>query len=244
MLRIGLDNYTGLAVATASIEPIGHTAAMVQDATVSNWTGYGSCTLTLTWATARAVNLLTLHRIILPGSLSVVGTLAAAPVFSGSFTSASLDGIDVLSLYTGLTGTVDQIVFTFTGAGTPVIGYIWAGSCADVRAENVQLTDNALDIVNVTTGSFAASSPRPVYRGLQVTIEKRLFADTRTLTRAILQRGFGVPRPVILLADDCFVDDSMLAIMDSGKVQYDIFDTTPKRKTQATIGFTEIFGSV
>jgi hypothetical protein len=244
VLRIGIDNYVSAAVATASIEPIGHTASMVQDTTVTNWTGYGACTLTLTWAVAKAVQLLTLHRVTLMTSVTVSGTLAAVPVFSHAFTYADLDGIDVLSLYTGLSGTVDKIVFTFAGAGNPSVGYVWAGACSDVKAEKIQLTDNALDIVNVTTGSFAASSSRPVYRSIQATIEKRLFSDTSTLTRAILRSGYGVPRPVVLLADACFVDDSMLAILDSGKVQYDIFDTRPERKTQATIGFTEIFGSV
>jgi hypothetical protein len=217
---------------------------MTQDATVTNWVGLDACTLSFVWASSKVIDLLTVHRIELVTNVTITGKLATVTVFSGVFTPTDLNGIDIKTLYTNLAGTIDELVFSFTGTGSPEVGYIWAGSKQDHKFEKIQIVDNSTDVTSITLGGFAIKSKRMAYRNYQVTLSKILFETQRTFIRNILATGYGTPRPCIILADSCLVDDAMLGIFDSGKYQYDIFDTAPLRYTNITIGLTEVFGGV
>ena len=245
MLRIGLDNCAPQATASATSEILGHPASAILDDTSTFWAGQGPCTLSAVFPAPSAVALLFLQRLVFSGTLTITGTLASAPVFSKAFVPADLCGVSVKCLYTGLEGTIDTLTLAFSGSVSTVsLGHLWAGSKQDILFEKLELTDNAADIVSVTTGNYAGHTARPLYRSCQVTLQKTTFATVRDFIRNILLRGYGVPRPVVLLTASCLVDDAMLAIMDSPKTQYDLFESAPVRKVQATIGFSEIFGGV
>lgn len=244
MLRVGLDNYVDSATVTSSVETLGHTSSAVLDHTVTSWVGLNSCTLTLTWSSSKVIDLLTIHRIKIVTNVTITGKLATVTQFTDTFTNTDLNGIDVKTLYTALSGTIDELIFSFTGSGSPEIGYIWAGTKQDVLFEKIQIVDNSADITNITLGGFATKSKRSAFRNYQVTLQKELFTTQRTFIRNILSTGYGLPRPYIILADACLVNDAMLGILDSGKYQYDIFDVVPDRKTNITIGITEVFGGV
>ena len=244
MLRVGLLNYASEATVTASIEPLGHTSTSVIDHTVASWVGTNACTLTLTWASSKVIDLLTVHRIKIVTNVTITGKLATVTQFSDTFTNTDLNGIDIKSLYTGFSGTIDELIFSFTGTGSPEIGYIWAGTKQDILFEKIQIVDNSADITSISLGGFSNVSKRTSFRTYQVTLQKMVFETQRTWIRNILATGYGLPRPYIVLADSCLVDDAMLGILDSGKFQYDIFDTRPDRMTNITISIAEVFGGV
>lgn len=244
MLRVGLDNYIDESTVTASIVSLGHSQDAVKDYTTSNWVGSNTCTLTATWASSKVINLLTIHRMKIITNVTITGKLASVTVFSGVFTPTHLNGIDTLSLYTGLSGIIDELVFSFTGTGSPEIGYIFAGSYIESLFEKIQLVDNVSDITNITIGGFSSNSKRTSYRNMTLTLSKKLFNTNRNFIRSIISEGLGIPRPYVVIASDCFVDECMLGIMDATKFQYDLFDVKPGRYSNITIGVTEVFGGV
>jgi hypothetical protein len=244
VLRVGLDNYIDESTVTASVNTLGHTSDSVKDYTITNWVGVDACTLTVTWSSSKVIDLLTIHRIKIVTNCTITGKLSSSTVFSGVFTNTNLNGIDVKSLYTNLSGTIDELEFSFTGTGSPEIGYIFAGSKIDSDFEKIQLIDNVSDITNITLGGFASNSKRTAYRSMTLTINKKLFTTNRDFIRNIISYGLGIPRPWIVLASDCLVDDCMLGIMDAHKFQYDLFDVSPDRYSNITIGIQEVFGGV
>lgn len=244
MLKIGLDNYAHNATASATIETLGHTSDSVISSDVTSWVGVNACTLTLAFSAPVTIDLLTLHRIEIVTNVTITAKLVSATVWTGVFTPTSLKGIDSKTLYTTCAGTIDSIEFAFTGTGYPSIGYIWAGTSQTIKFEKLQLVDNSNDIVNVTLGNYAGSSKRPNYRSAQITLQKKSIADISGFIRAIIERGYGVPRPAIILTSTCFLDDVMLCILDSGKYQYDVFDSAGDRIVNTTIGLSEVFGGI
>jgi len=268
MIIVGLNNLIDSATVTATAFESGQGANNIKDASPRSWRATVPSTVTIDipqsiWQTEYyliadsgerltsdeddllielygLVPLVTMHRISFEKDLIVTAYFNDTIVLEKTFSQTDANGLDILTLYLGKPITLNRLSLQFLGPAS--IGYAWVGTWQGIDHEAFNLSDNTNDLISITQAGFAATTPKNTFRLLQVTIAKERFSDVRDFCRAIISDGVGKPRPVIINECDDIVD-AMLGIMDSKKVQYDSFRTKPRR-SQATIGFNEIFGSV
>jgi len=188
-----------------------------------------------------------LHRIEFSESLIVRSYFAGALQSTNTYNQGDLSGIETLHLITGASGIINSVELEFSGGLTPpTIGYVWAGSQVEFDATAYQDFDESGDIASISQGGYAGNSRRPLLRGLQVTLAHESSTELKRKIRSIYQTGYSTPRPVARI-EDCLQTETMLGIIDSKRVGYDFFDNVDSlgiRKSQATIGISEVLGVI
>jgi len=166
-------------------------------------------------------------------------------VATKSFTSSDIEGFQQkYLLWDLLTDTnIDEIVLIFSGTIIPQIGYLVASDYVDFGCiEKIQPFDNSADSSTVSRANTVTSNELEKFQTFNITLSKLNDLSTlRSLIREILMDGFCTPRIWILQEQNLFDNECVLAIMDSGKVGYDIFQSGTDLYAQTTIGLREVY---
>jgi len=275
MLKIGTQNYIGSSVVSATSTSTGRNANMIKDPTITSWaaeqkdvtvsislvdSGFSEILISageslieigefgeVLGSSTNSIEMASLHRVNYTGTLTVESFYVGELIESKVFSQGDSDGVEVFSLDLGLSGIINRIDLKFAGGNTnPSIGYVFIGSQISFKTTASQDKDESGDIASITQGGYAGSSRRPILRKMTVTLAHEESGAMKSKIRQILKDGFSKPRPVIR-TEECRPTESMLAILDSNVVAYDIFnnkDENRKYKSQATIGFSEVLGGI
>lgn len=274
MLRIGINNYVGAANVSATSTAAGRTPQMVQDATITHWqAGANDATLSIVLSDAgiseiivsggdcfidmndgyicggnsQSVDLITAHRVQFTGLLTVNTYYGGALQGANSYNPGDLDGIEVLHLFTTLSGICDRVDFVFSGGNSaPSIGYIWVGSQITFGTAALQDFDESFDTAAVSQAGFAGSRRKNLLRTLQVTASHTEARVLKGYMRQIMRSGYAVPRPFVR-TETCLPTETLLGILDAPRIGYDFFENidtaTGYRKAQTTFGIAEVLGA-
>ncbi len=169
--------------------------------------------------------------------------------------AANLTGLSAKSVYLPLTAgsTIAAIKVTVNnaaGTDTGYAGWLWAGKVIDFGcAEALAPADVSNDSATITRGNNSDENPSYEYQTFDITTKKDVgFETLRANMRALLAEGYAKPRPFLINEPVLTTAEVFLGIMDSGKIQYDLFkienaDTAEAWSAQTTIGLREIRGT-
>jgi len=146
------------------------------------------------------------------------------------FDTTDMIGFQIKNLYVNVPATIigiDRIRAYTTGSGgvTKWIGYIWAGDYTDFDClEKALPVSMSNDNVQVSRTNHPETNVSYKYRTFTVTLRKEHdFKVLRELIESIQLDGYGKGRPW-LFDEVPFSGEMYFCIMDSGKVQHDLFD--------------------
>ena len=184
-------------------------------------------------------------------------TINTYPVYPGpvsntkTYTLDELTGLQSKNAFLELTDktaiTAIELVITgydYESAIDTYIGYIWAGLEIDLGCvENIQPADISADEVVISRVNHPDVNDKYEYQTFDVTLKKdNEFETLRNNMRQILNTGYGTPRPWLFNEPFFPADEIVLAILDSGKISYDIIPLSAGGFiTQTTIGIQEVF---
>jgi hypothetical protein len=245
---------TGIGAASSSIEVAGKEAAnILVDDSLNVYASIGNFDVTVFNVGDISLDVIALMNVYFDESLVIeLYDAANILIYSETFSPADMSGFEFKGIYMEVPATVEYInkirVYSLGGDDytEKYIGYIWAGLLIDFGCiESCQPQSNSNDSIQVSRTDHPDINESYLYRELDVTVRKEIeFKSARAAVEAILTDGYGKGRPWIL-DEDLFDGEMIFAIMDSGKVKYNVKYTAQKINgsnwiTQFTIGLREV----
>jgi hypothetical protein len=245
---------TGIGAASSSVEVEGKEAAnILVDDSLNVYASQGNFDVTIFNVGSISLDVIALVNVYFDEQL-VIELYDAANImlYSQTFTPADMSGFEIKYIYMEVPATVEYInkirVYSLGGDDytEKYIGYIWAGLLIDFGCiESCQPMSMSNDAVQISRTDHPDINESYLYRELDLTIKKETeFKSARTAVESILTDGYGKGRPWIL-DEDLFDGEMIFAMLDSGKVKYDVKYTAQKLNgsnwiTQFTIGLREV----
>lgn len=220
-------------------------------------------TFTVTFATTKTVSFLGLFNLSDASGVAGAHNITAidavfkdsggATIYTAADIEATINGLDRLSacanIPDGIAG-VKSIDTTITiSTGLLEIGLLWVNTNSNYYVdlytpESIKPVDISDDTCNISRADTPQTRISYRYQSFDITIGKlKGWRDVRETMRKILRAGYSFPRPWIFEEADLGVLETIYAIMDSGKVQYEIKggDADGEFLAQNTIGLREVF---
>lgn len=256
-MKFGIENLLTVdnVTFTSDVAPIrGGEEECMLDNDTQELTQYdeGDVTIRLEFA-ATEIDLIALFNVDFGTAL----TINTYPVYPGpasntkTYTLDELTGLFYKNAFLELTDTtaITAIELVITGydyesAIDTYIGYLWAGKVVDLGCvENIQPADISTDTVTMSRVNHPDINDYFEYQTFDVTLKKdNEFETLRDNMRQILNTGYGTPRPWLFNEPFFPADEIVLAILDSGKISYDIIPVNAGDFiAQTTIGIEEVF---
>lgn len=243
-MKAALTNCINNSVVVATSSASGYVANNIKEPGIKKWKSLianVTVTATFTDQNIKMVALCNTDFTNLTINLKKNGSL----VLTSNFTSTDIEGFQQKYLLWDLLGSynVDEIVLIFSGTIIPQIGYLYASDYVDFGCiEKIQPFDNSSDSSTVSRANTVTSNELEKFQSFNITLSKNNdLGSLRSYIRPILLEGFSTPRVWILQEQNLFDNECVLAIMDSGKVGYDIFQSGPDLLAQTTIGLREVY---